>query len=186
MVIDDANANVPAVFMTFIAPPHSDPDTPAIELLGMIMTDGESSRMYQRLVKEEAAAVVVFGGVDSRKGPSLFRFIALSNVGVDIEVVEELILEEIEDLKANGIEASELDKAKIQFRSGIIEGRLTVLNKAEELQHYAYFHDNLSEINTALDQVMAVTPEDIMRVANKYLMAPNRTVVIANPVSESS
>jgi predicted Zn-dependent peptidase len=184
--IEDENANVPAIFMTYIVPNHLDADTPALQLLGNILTDGESSRMYKRLVKEEEAAVVVFGGVDSRKGPSLFRFIAASNVGVDISECERLIYEELEKLKVEGIAGKELEKAKIQFKTGFILSRETVMDKAEAIQHYMYYHENLEDINTELENYMAVTTEDIMRVAKKYFVDTNRTVVIANPAGKES
>lgn len=183
-VIEDKNANVPAIFISYIIPPYTSPDRPALELLGNILSDGESSRLYQRLVKEEEAAVVVFGGVDSRKGPGLFRLIALSNVGVDIDVCEELIYEVLENLKTNGIANKELEKAKIQFKFGFINNRETVMDKAEALQHYAYYHENLKDINTELDLYMSITMDDIMRVARKYFTENNRTVVTANPAGK--
>lgn len=184
MVIDDPSANVPAIFITYIIPPHNHPDTPAIRLLGKILTDGESSRMHRRLVKEEEAAFIVFGTDDSRKGPGLFRFIAASNIKVDIKTVEDLIYDEIEKLKKEGVTDAEVEKVKVKFKSDFVRGRQTVLGKAEALQHYAYFHKDLSEINTDLERFMAVTKEDILRAARKYFTVENRTVVIANPVSK--
>jgi predicted Zn-dependent peptidase len=183
ITLEDKNANVPAVFINYMIPPHLHEDSPALDLLGSILTDGESSRMYIRLVKEEQVAVVVFGGADSRKGPSVFKFVAAANVGLDIGDCEKLIYEELDRLVSEGISAEELDKAKIQFKSGFIMGRETAMDKAEAIQHYAFYHDDLSGVNTDLDKYMAVTKEDIMRVANKYFAAENRTVVIANPAS---
>jgi len=183
-VIEDKNANVPAMFISYTIPPYNNADRPALELLGSILADGESSRLHQRLVKEEEAAVVVFGGVDSRKGPGLFRMIAVSNVGVDISVCEELIYDELENLKMNGIEERELEKAKIQFKSSFIEGRQTVMDKAEAIQQFAYYNEDLNEINTELELYMSITMEDIMRVAQKYFTKNNRTVVTANPAGK--
>ena len=60
------------------------------------------------------------------------------------------------------------------------------MQKAEALQHYAYYHDDLEEINSDIDLYMAVTMEDIMRVAAKYFVKNNRTVVIANPATKES
>ncbi len=184
MTVDDANANVPAIFITFIIPTSTHDDIPAIELLSSILTEGESSRMYKRLVKEEEAALVVFGGAESRKGPGIFRFIAASNMGVDIETCENLIYEEIQKIQNEGLPGKELEKAKTQFKSNFVRDRQTVLNKAESLQHYNYFSENLEDINTDLDNYMAVTVDDIIRVAKKYFTQQNRTVVIANPVSK--
>ena len=181
--VDDANANVPAIFITFIIPTSTHDDIPAIELLSSVLTEGESSRMYKRLVKEEEAALVVFGGAESRKGPGIFRFIAASNMGVEIETCENLIYEEIEKIQNEGLSDKELTKAKTQFKANFIRNRQTVLNKAEALQHYNYFSSSLDDINTELDNFMAVTMEDIIRVAKKYFIEQNRTVVIANPTS---
>jgi predicted Zn-dependent peptidase len=182
----DKNANVPAVFVAYTIPSSKNDDIPALELLGKILTDGESSRMYNRLVKEEKAAVVVFGGVDVRRGPGLFRFIAASNVGVDIAKCEALMFEEIEKLKKEGFDAKELEKAKIQFKSDFIRDRQTVLGKAEAIHDHVYFSEDLARINTDIDRYMAVTNDDIMRVAKKYFIEINRTVVIAQPASKSS
>ena len=63
-------------------------------------------------------------------------------------------------------------------------GRETVLNKAEEIQRSVYFSRDLSEINTDIESYMSVTLEDIIRVANTYLVDNNRTVVIAVPASK--
>jgi len=183
-VIEDKNANVPAVFMSYTIPNCFDNDMPALELLGKILTDGESSRMHNRLVKQEKAAVVVFGGTDVRRGPGLFRFISASNVGVDIGKCESLMLDEIEKVKKEGIDAKELEKAKIQFKTDFVGERATVLGKAETIHDYVYFDRELASMNTDVERYMAVTSEDIIRVANKYFVENNRTVVIAEPASK--
>jgi predicted Zn-dependent peptidase len=182
-IVEDKNANVPAIFISYVIPDCLHEDMPALELLGKILTDGESSRMYKRLVKEEEAAVVVFGGVDTRRGPGLFKFIAASNVDVEIGKCEELIFEEIEQLKTAGIAGAELEKAKVQFKSDFIMGRQTVLDKAEAIHQYVYFSQDIAEINTDIEKYMAVTQDDIIRVANRYFTENNRTVVIAQPGS---
>jgi len=89
--VPSPKANVAAVFDTYLIPGHMNADTPAIELLSTILTDGETSRLYQRLVKDEEAAVAVFGFVDARLGPGELRVIAASNAGVDIATCEKLI-----------------------------------------------------------------------------------------------
>lgn len=184
-VVDSPKANVPALFATYQIPPHTDPDTPAIELLNSLLVEGESSRLHKRLVKDEEAAFGVFGFVDGRKGPGQFRVIAASNAGVDIETCEKLMDEEIEKIKTTGITADELDKVKTQFKSDFIGQRQTVMNKAEEIHHYIWFHDDLTVINTELDTYMKVTADDIKRVANKYLRSDNRTMVVAAPPKNS-
>ncbi len=184
-VVDSPKANVPALFATYLIPPHTSEDTPALELLHNVLSDGESSRLHQRLVKDEEAAFGVFGFIDGRKGPGLFRIIVAANAGVDIGTCEKLMDEEIAKVQKDPISPEELEKAKTKFKSDFIMGRQTCMNKAEEIHHYIRFHDNLSEINTDLDKYMAVTAQDIQRVANKYLRTDNRTMVIAQPPKNS-
>jgi predicted Zn-dependent peptidase len=184
-VVDSPKANVPALFATYLIPGHRHPDTPALELLNSILIEGESSRLHERLVKDEEVAFGAFGFIDGRIGPGQFRVIVASNAGVDIATCEKLMDEEIEKLKREGITEEELAKVKTQFKSGFIGERQTVMNKAEEIHHYVLFHANLSEINTDLDEFLKVTADDIKRVANQYLRSDNRTMVIAQPPTSS-
>jgi predicted Zn-dependent peptidase len=93
--------------------------------------------------------------------------------------------EEIEKVKAGGITKEELEKVKTKFKSNFINQRQTVMQKAEEIHHYIRFHKDLAEINTDLDAFMAVTVEDIQRVAKQYLGKDNRTLVVAQPPKSS-
>jgi predicted Zn-dependent peptidase len=185
MIMEDKNATVAGVFIGYMVPSHLDRDTPALELLGKILTDGESSRLYIRMVKEEQVAVAMFGGPELRKGPGLFRFIAIANVGTDIADSEKIIYDELDRIRKEGISQEELDKAKTQFKANFIMGRETAMETAEALQHYAYYHPSLSEINTDLANYLAVTREDILRVANTYFVEQNRTVVVASPAAKA-
>jgi predicted Zn-dependent peptidase len=174
---------VPAYIAGFNIPPINDDDSYALELLSSIFSQGESSRLYQRLVKEEQAALVVFSQLQSRLGPGMFFFAALPNQGVDIERIEALIDEEVEKLRNEGVGERELQKAKNQLRSNQIMSRQTVFSKANELQQYRYYYGDVSKINSNLDRYMDVSVEDIRRVARKYLAPANRTVVIVVPAA---
>jgi zinc protease len=183
--VDSPKANVPALFATYLTPPHKDADMPALQLLNSLLCDGESSRLHRRLVKDEEAAFAVFGFIDGRLGPSQFRVIVASNAGVDISTCEMFMDEEIARIQKEGITPAELEKVKTQFKSSFIEGRQTVMNKAENIHHYIWYHDDLSVLNSDLDRYMAVTAQDIQRVAQKYLRTDNRTMVVAAPPQSS-
>jgi predicted Zn-dependent peptidase len=181
--VDSPKANVPAMFLSYLIPPHDHPDTPALSLLSELLVDGESSRLHKRLVKDEEAAFGVFGFTDSRKGAGLFRLIVASNAGVDINDCETMMYEEIARVQNEGITNAELEKLMVSFKSDFIGGRQTVLNKAEAIHHYILFHEDLSDINADLDLYLAVTADDIQRVARKYLVESNRVAVTAIPAS---
>lgn len=181
VIVEDNLANTPLYFAAFNVPPHKADDSYALQLLSSIFSQGESSRLHQRLVKDEEAALVVISFLDSRAGPGAFWFGALPNQGVEIEQIELLINEEVERLQEEGVTERELQKAKNQLRTSQIMGRQTVFAKTQELQHYRFFHNDVAEINTDLNRYNEVTVEEIMRVARDYLVSVNRTVVIAVP-----
>ncbi|HSM36035.1 MAG TPA: pitrilysin family protein [Longimicrobiales bacterium] len=184
VTVEDELANTPAVAMAFNVPPHRHGDTQALTLLNAILSQGESSRMYRRIVDEEEAALAVQAALDTRLGPGRMLVFGLPNQGVEPERIEQLILEEIEKVRAEGVTAEELQKAKNQAVAGQIMGRQTVMSKAEQLQHYRYLHGDVAEINRDVQKMLAVTAEDILRVANTYLTEANRTVVTVVPAPE--
>lgn len=181
--VEDKFANLPAYLAGFNIPPHSADDTYALELLSSMFSEGESSRLFQRLVKEEAAALFTFAFLDSRVGPGGLWVAAIPNQGVDVEQIEALINEEIEKLQTEGVGERELQKAKNQMRAGLIDNRETVFAKTQEIQHYRLYHGDVAQINSDMERYMRITTEDISRVANKYLVPLNRSVVIVVPAS---
>jgi predicted Zn-dependent peptidase len=185
-VLEDDLANTPIYFAAFNIPPHDHPDSYPLQLLSSIFSEGESSRLNQRLVRDEKAALTVISQLDSRVGPGVFFFGGIPNQDVEVDRIEALINEEIDKLKNEGVNARELQKAKNQLRANQIEGRQTVFSKSMSLQHYRLYHGDASEINQDLDRYMAVTLDDIRRVARTYLVPANRTVVIAVPEGEKS
>jgi zinc protease len=185
VTVDDPQATLPLFMSSYALPPEGDADLPALELLGRILTTGESSRMTQRLVKDERAALQVFGGVDAGLGPGTLSVYAIPNQGVDVERVESLVREELDRVREEGVSERELEKARNQTRAGMIMGRLRVFSKAGALQQYRRRGD-ISEVNRALEEYTAVTADDIVRVARKYLVPENRTVVIAAPTTPST
>lgn len=184
IVLEDELANTPAYLAGFNIPPHDHPDAYPLQLLSSIFSEGESSRLHRRLVKEEQAAAIVFSSLDSRYGPGMFFFAALPNQDVDVERIESLVVEEMEKLKSEGVGERELQKAKNQLRANQIGSRQTVFAKSMQLHHYRLYHDDVADINTDIERYMEVTSDDIRRVADKYLVPENRSVVIVVPAGQ--
>ena len=182
-VIPDKNANLPALFMSYGIPDAASPDVSALSLLADILGSGESSRLHQRLVKQEKAALQVQTSANIRRGPGLFSGIAIPNQGIAVDRLEALITEEVEKIRRNGVTVDELEKAKNRYRARTVFGRQTALGKAEALQYFAHFYGDPAAYQTVFDRYMAVTRDDIRRVANQYLTAQNRAVVITQPAA---
>jgi zinc protease len=184
--VTDVHANLPAVLRIYRVPSHADPDTPPIELLNIILGQGESSRLNVAVVRREQAALgtqVAMNPFDSRRGPGVLLALAIANQGVDALRLDTLLAAQLDTVRATGVTAEELTKAKNTFRAGFIHNRETTLGKSEELHHYDTFHPSVSEMNTDLERYLAVTADDIRRVAVKYLDPANAVVVIVKPAA---
>ncbi|HEX2269382.1 MAG TPA: hypothetical protein VHH35_07605, partial [Pyrinomonadaceae bacterium] len=97
------------------------------------------------------------------------------------EDVEAIIYAEIERLKKEPIADWELQKAKNTTRRNFVNGLQSSLSRAITIGQYTVYYNEPGLINTRLDKVAAVTKEDVMRVANKYLVDTNRTIVVTMP-----
>jgi predicted Zn-dependent peptidase len=185
-VVEDSFARLPRLDVVYKAVSGNTPDWYALDMLGDILFSGESSRLYQKLVKDKAVALQVAGGIDSRRGPSLFEAFAMLKPGQDPGEVEKLIYEEFERVKKDGVTLAEMQKILIQDRLQLTESHTNTLSRARAMGRDAvYFHDpNL--INTVLSNYSEVTPADIQRVARQYLGATQRTVVLTNPKAQAA
>jgi predicted Zn-dependent peptidase len=180
-VFEDEHANLPAAGVVFLTPAHPHPDSPALSLLGDIMGSGESSRLNVALVRDKKSALQAFLGVDSRRGAGLVLALAIANQGVDIDTLTAQLKAEIARAITEGVTAEELEKAKNSFRSGQVFGRQTAFGMANSFQHYAHYHQSVAEINTDIENYMAVTRDDIQRVASTYLVPENSYTIVVVP-----
>jgi predicted Zn-dependent peptidase len=179
--VRDPQANLDAILRFYRIPEHRHPDTPALEVLNLILGQGESSRLNVAVVRREKVAVGTGAFLNpngARNGPGVFLAFGIVNQGIPVERMDSVIGIQLDSIRAQGITADELAKAKNVLRASFISSRETTLGKAEELHHYRMFHNSIDEINTDLDRILAVTIEDVQRVANTYLAPANLTVVI--------
>jgi zinc protease len=180
--VEDGNATLPAFIASYGAVRADDADSHAIELLASILGQGESSRLNERLVRQEQAALQVQAmSMLRRDGPGILLVLAIANQGVTPERLEALIGEEIARIRDEGVTAEELEKAKNRRRASAIRGRQSVMGRAEALQWHNHFIGDPGAIRTEMERSMAVTVEDLRRVAGEYLVDSNRAVVITQP-----
>ena len=179
--VRDAHANLDAALRFYRVPEHRHRDTPALEILNLILGQGESSRLNVAVVRREKAAVgtgALLSPTGSRNGLGVLVAFGIVNQGIAVDRLDSLIGIQLDSVRAHGITADELAKAKNILRAGFIANRETTLGKAEELHHYRLFHDAIEEINTDLQRILAVTADDVKRVASTYLDPANLLLVI--------
>jgi zinc protease len=179
--VHDAQANLDAAMRFYRVPEHRHADTPALEILNLILGQGESSRLNVSIVRRERAAVAtgaLMNPTGTRNGPGVFLAYGIVNQGVTAERLDSLLGIQLDSIRTQGVTPVELAKAKNILRANFINSRETTLGKAEELHHYRLFHHSIADINTDLDRLLAVTAEDVRRVATTYLNSANLTLVI--------
>ena len=184
--VDDVLARSARVDLAFKAIPGNTTDFYALQVLSNALQSGQSSRLYQRLVKEKEQVTGVFGFMDEKRGPGALYVSATVKPGVKVADVEATIYQEIERLKKEPIADWELQKAKNTTRRAFVTNLQNSLSRAINLSQYAVYYNDPGLINTRLDKVNAVTKEDVQRVANQYLRDTNRTVVITMPKAKGA
>jgi zinc protease len=179
--LEDKLATVPQIDIAYKAVPGNSADFYALQVLSAALQSGQSSRLYQSLVKDKQLAQQAYGYVDEKRGTGALYTIALVNPGKKIEDAEAVIDDEVERLKREPIADWELAKGKNATKQAVIRQMQSSLFTAILLGQYTVFYNDPSLINTRIDKVEAVTKADVQRVANKYLRSTNRTVVITVP-----
>ena len=179
--LDDPLAQLARLDIAWKIPAGNTPDWYALYVLGEILSTGQSSRFYQKLIKEKQVAVQADAGNFERRGPSLFVNILMVAPGKDPAEAEKLAYEEIERLKNELVSDAELQRVRMAVKRGKVEQLEGSLYRAQALGENAVFYNDPNVINTGGDKLMSVTKEQIQRVARTYLTQANRTVITTVP-----
>jgi zinc protease len=179
--IEDPFAQVPRLDIAFKTPPGNTPDVYALDVLSTDLGAGQSSRLYQSLVKEKELAVNVFCYIEEHKGPSTFNVVVLARPGKDLKEVEKVVYAELERAKSEPIADWELQKVHMMERRETAQELQSTLYRAYVIGEMAVIYGDPNLINTRFDKIQSVGTEDIERVAKTYLTEQNRTVVTTLP-----
>ncbi|HEV2903836.1 MAG TPA: pitrilysin family protein, partial [Pyrinomonadaceae bacterium] len=179
--IDDGFARTPRVDIVYKIPQGNTTDYYALSLLGQILSSGQSSRLYQKLVKERELAVQVGAFAQERRGPSLFSVNAFVPPGKQLADVEKAIYEELERVKNEPVADWEIEKVRMGIRRQRAQQLQSTLSRAVTLGILAVYYGDANLINQIEDKYNHVTKEDIQRVARTYFKDTNRTVITTVP-----
>jgi zinc protease len=175
------NTPLPAVVLTYHVPQAGHPDTYALEVASNILSGGESSRLYKRMVYDKQMALQAGGQTVLLEDPGVFFFFSILQAGQKPEDAEKELQAEVDRLKNEPVSADELAKAKNQLISGLIFGRQTAQDKASAIGYAAVILNDVSLVNRQLALYQKVTAEDVQHAARAYFSPENRTVVYMLP-----
>jgi zinc protease len=182
-LVEYGTNDLPAVGLSYLTPPESDPDTDALDVAQAILGVGASSRLYHSLVYQQQLAAEIDARADSREDTSTFVITAVLSEGKKPADVERSLLTEIEKLQNTPVSAQESEKAKNQLITAMLRDRETNEGRAQALGTAAVLLGDARLANTDLARLQAVTAADVQRVMKKYFTASNRLVLYYLPES---
>jgi zinc protease len=172
---------LPAVVVAHHITYDGNPDSYPLHIASKVLSDGQSSRIYQTLVYEKRLALGAFGQGQIIEDPNLFFATAIVKMGQSPDTAAQALIAELDRLRNEPISAHELERTKNQMARDYILQRLTVQDKAGVLAHAAIIHDDLTTADGEYDIFMNTTAADVQRVAKTYFTAENRLVLTILP-----
>ncbi|HET7202077.1 MAG TPA: pitrilysin family protein [Steroidobacteraceae bacterium] len=172
----ERDAQTPLLAMAWHAAAAPDRASRVMEVLLAILGNGDSSRLYRRLVDQEQAAVDVGTAHDQGFDPGLAWVYAIVPPDGDVARTEQLVDEEIARLASEGPTPTELTKARNQALAGFWRGLETISGKAQALGTYEVFHGDYRKLFEAPAQYESITADDVKEAAAAVLRPENRTV----------
>ena len=169
-------AQTPSFLAVWHGPSVKDPDFLPLSILARPLLEGESSRLYRRLVREEQLAIDVGGGISETIDPQLFTIFVKPRPGADLGRLEQVIEEELAKIRADGITPQEYDKALNIIRGDFYQGLQTVAGKADQLGAAEILYGDFARLFTIMEDYAAVKIDRVKEAAGKFLVEKNKTV----------
>ena len=168
-------SRVPRIAIAYHAPAIAAPDSYALQLLGIILTEGKSSRLYQRLVERDQTVTFVSADYGESKDPTLFHIRAEGRGQHTAEEIEASIYDELRRIISDGVSEAELERAKHQIQAHFVLSRERTADQAMLFGQIESLC-GLSYIDTYIGRIAAITTTEVSAVCASILGADNRTV----------
>jgi zinc protease len=172
---------LPAVVVAHHITYDGHPDAYPLHIAAKVLSDGQSSRIYRKLVYETGLALTAFGGANIIEDPNLFYAVAIVNPGQSPAVVEKALIGELDRLTSEPISERELQRAKNQFARDYILGRESLQEKATHLAHAEVVHSDITTADGEFDIFQGISLGDVQRVAKTYFTPQRRLVLHVMP-----
>ena len=168
------------VHLAFPAPKATHRDVAALEIFALVLGQGESSRLNQKLRMTEHLVNYAGSSVFSAKDPG-FLAVSMSLNAEDMDRAFTALREELARALSEPVTAAELRKALVNLASEQLYSLETVDGLARNYGHYQDLYEDPTYFKTFMKQAEALTPGEIMKVARKYLGAANFSLIMQTP-----
>jgi zinc protease len=169
--------NVEMLAIAYKIPNFEHEDMIALSAISEILSSGKSSRLQKELADKKQLVNSIYGYPMDLKDPGLFIFMAVCNEGVKADTVEKEILKEIDKLKTKGIDNHELDKIKVNTKADFIFSLESSSHVADLFGSYLA-RGNVKPLLEYEAKLSKLTPEDVVKAANKYFNDETKTTII--------
>ena len=177
----EENWPLPVVVVAYHITFDGNPDSYPLHIASKVLSDGESSRIYRKLVYETQLALAAFGGGNIIEDPNLFFAVAIVQPGQKPEDAVNALIAELDKLRTQPISEAELQQAKNQWTRDYILSRESNKEKASQLGHAVVIHNDVKTADGEFDIFMNTTAADVQRVAQTYFKPENRLVLTIMP-----
>lgn len=166
----------PGIFISYHSPAYYADGDAEMDLIGAMLSTGNNSRLYKRLVVDEQLATDVGAYQESAGLSSLFRVSVIANPDARLETIEKIIDEEIAKLTTEGPDASDLASRKSAVELSKVASLQSLEARADRLNEYDYYLGTPDGLQKDLARYRSVTAESIKTWAAKIL-TPNARLV---------
>ena len=177
----DNNIQIPAILASYRVPGKTSKDSKALEMASAVLSQGNSSRMFKKMVDDKKNSVQVGSFNYSLEDYGAYITYALPNNDTPLDSLLKDMDEEVVKLQTTLITEAEFTKLQNQFENEFIGKNSKMLGVAENLADGYTFYKNTNNINTELEEIRKITREDIQEVAKKYLNKNQRVVLYYLP-----
>jgi zinc protease len=173
----DPKVPLPALAVTYLGPSITAADAAPLRVAEEVLSGGESSRLYRKLVYETQLAQSAEFSADLRADLGLLTYEVILASGVPVDKAKTVLFSEINKISTQPISDEELTIARNQLLVGKLSERETFEGKASALGQAAAIYGDPNRANTDLGDLQAVTPAQVQAAAQKYFAVPNQLVI---------
>lgn len=178
---EDPNVQIPMLVTAYRTPSMKTREARVLDMISTILSDGKSSRLYKRLVDTEKKALEVAAFNFSQEDYGTYFIYALPVGNTKLDDLTAVISDEIKKIQTTLLTDKEMEMIRNKFENDYVNSNASVEGVAHNLATYYLLYKDVNLINTELDIIRSITPEEIRDVAKKYLNDNQRLVLEYGP-----